>query len=136
MGVDYESGLVHTLEVIAAHGHDVCMTANLLTGEKQVVYGDSGYLGAEKRPEAVAKTNPASVFITKSAVALPRANAIPPVPRHRSSAGNMKKSSVRSKVEHIFAVVKQQFRYRKTRYRDLRKRTEKLNMLFALANNS
>ena len=44
------------------------------------------------------------------------------------------KSSVRAKVEHVFAVIKGQFRYRKTRYRGLRKQTAKLNMLFALAN--
>lgn len=44
------------------------------------------------------------------------------------------KSSVRAKVEHLFAVVKEQLRYRKTRYRGLRKQTAKLNMLFALAN--
>lgn len=31
------------------------------------------------------------------------------------------KSSVRAKVEHVFAVVKGQLRYRKTRYRGLRK---------------
>lgn len=44
------------------------------------------------------------------------------------------KSSIRAKVEHVFAVVKGRFRYRKTRYRGLRKQTAKLNMLFALAN--
>ncbi len=37
-------------------------------------------------------------------------------------------------MEHVFAVVKGQLRYRKTRYRGLRKQTAKLNMLFALAN--
>ena len=44
------------------------------------------------------------------------------------------KSSVRCKVEHVFAVIKNIFRYRKTRYRGLRKQTAKLNMMFALAN--
>ena len=53
MGVDHETGIVHALEVTSANKHDVCMTAELLTGEEQVVYGDSGYLGAEKRPEAI-----------------------------------------------------------------------------------
>lgn len=43
-------------------------------------------------------------------------------------------SQVRAKVEHVFAVVKKQLRYRKTRYRGLRKQTAKLNMVFALAN--
>ena len=45
-----------------------------------------------------------------------------------------KKSSVRCKVEHVFSVVKNIFKYRKTRYRGLRKQTAKLNIMFALAN--
>lgn len=47
---------------------------------------------------------------------------------------NTKKSSVRAKVEHVFAVVKGLLAYRKTRYWGLRKQTLKLNILFALAN--
>ena len=46
--MDKDSGLVHTLKVTAANVHDVTMTSKLLTGEETVVYGDSGYLGAEK----------------------------------------------------------------------------------------
>ena len=45
-----------------------------------------------------------------------------------------KKSSVRCKVEHVFAVVKNIFHYRSTRYRDLKKQTAKQNTVFALAN--
>ena len=44
------------------------------------------------------------------------------------------KSSVRAKVEHVFAVVKKQLRFRKTRYRGLQKQIAKMNMLFALSN--
>ena len=44
------------------------------------------------------------------------------------------KSSVRAKVEHVFAVVKGLFQYRKTRYKGRRKQAAKLNILFALAN--
>ena len=43
------------------------------------------------------------------------------------------KSSIRSKVEHVFAVVKGMFRYRKTRLRGLAKVDAQLHMLFALA---
>ena len=53
MGVDKESGLVHTVKVTAANEHDVTVTSELLTGDEEEVYGDSGYLGAEKRPEAL-----------------------------------------------------------------------------------
>ena len=44
------------------------------------------------------------------------------------------KSSVRCKVEHVFAVVKRLFGYRKTRYRGLRKQMLKSYIMFALAN--
>ena len=50
-----KSGLVHTVKVTAANEHDVTVTSELLTGEEEEVYGDSGYLGAEKRPEALKK---------------------------------------------------------------------------------
>ena len=116
VGVDHESGLVHTLEVTAAHEHDVCMTANLLTGEEQVVYGDSGYLRAEKRPEAVAKNKSGKRIHYKI-------NRRPSQSKRNSARSKAQikrreheKSSIRAKVEHVFAVVKQQFRYRKTRY--------------------
>ena len=51
IGVDKDSGTVHTLEATGANEHDVSMTSKLLTGEEEIVYGDSGYLGAEKREE-------------------------------------------------------------------------------------
>ena len=44
IGVDSESGLIHTVKVTAANVHDVTVTADLLTGEEETVYGDSGYL--------------------------------------------------------------------------------------------
>ena len=57
IGVDSKSGLVHTVKVTAATLHDVTVTSDLLTGEEEVVYGDSGYLGSDKRPDALKKNN-------------------------------------------------------------------------------
>ncbi len=54
--------------------------------------------------------------------------------QYRAKKTEHKKSNVRAKVEHVFAVVKRIFGYHKTRYRGLRKQTAKLNMMFALAN--
>ena len=51
IGVDAGSGLVHTITVTAANIHDVTEIGTLLREDDEVVYGDSGYLGAEKRPE-------------------------------------------------------------------------------------
>ena len=122
------------MEATSANVHDVTKTSKLLTGEEEVVYGDSGYLGAEKREDAVTKNKQGKKIRYK-------VNRRPSQYKKNSkrSQAQMKrreheKSSVRAKVEHVFAVVKGQLRYRKTRYRGLRKQTAKLNMLFALAN--
>ena len=53
IGVDRKTGLVHHLEVTGANVHDVTVVSKLLTGEETEVYGDSGYLGAEKREDAI-----------------------------------------------------------------------------------
>ena len=134
IGVDKDSGLVHTIEVTSANVHDVTMTSQLLTGEEAVVYGDSGYLGADKREDAVTKNKSGKRIRYKL-------NRRPSQMKKQSarSQGQLKrreheKSSIRAKVEHVFGVVKGQFQYRKTRYRGLQKQTAKLNMLFALAN--
>ena len=55
VGVDKDSGLVHTVEATPANVHDVTQTSSLLTGEEEVVYGDSGYLGAGKREDAIVR---------------------------------------------------------------------------------
>ena len=53
IGVDKDSGLVHTINGTSANVHDVTMVPELLSGEETVVYGDSGYLGVEKREDAI-----------------------------------------------------------------------------------
>ena len=134
IGVDKESGLVHTVKVTAANEHDVTVTSELLTGEEEEVYGDSGYLGAEKRPEALKKNKAGKSVHYKI-------NRRPSQSKNKSARSQAQikrheheKSSVRAKVEHVFAVVKLQLRFRKTRYRGLRKQIAKMNMMFALAN--
>lgn len=53
IGVDTISGLVHHVEVTAANVHDVIGVPRLLHGEEESVHGDSGYLGADKREDAI-----------------------------------------------------------------------------------
>ena len=50
-GVDTGNGYIHTITGTAANVHDIDETANLLHEDDEVCYGDSGYSGAEKRPE-------------------------------------------------------------------------------------
>ena len=134
IGVDKKSGLVHTVKVTGANEYDLNMLPELLTGEEEEVYGDSGYTGAEKREEAIVHNKQGKKIRYKI-------NRKPTTYKNKSnrSKGQIKryehaKSSVRAKVEHVFGVVKGLFGYRKTRYKGLRKQTAKLNMMFALAN--
>lgn len=53
IGVDRESGLVHTVKATAANVHGVTMTSKLLHGEEETVNGNSGYIGEEKRDDAI-----------------------------------------------------------------------------------
>ena len=134
IGVDKDTGLVHTLRTTAANIHDVTMISQLLSGEETTVHGDSGYLGAEKREDAVLRNKNGKKIRYQI-------NRRPSQSKNNSTRSKAQikrrereKSSVRAKVEHVFAVVKGRFRYRKTRYRGLQKQAAKLNMVFALAN--
>src|SRR3546814_9030276 len=49
IGVDVESGLVHTVTTTPANVGDVTEVDKLLHGQEQMVYADAGYQGAEKR---------------------------------------------------------------------------------------
>ena len=55
IGVDEKSGLVHTVKATPANEHDVIIMSELLHGEEERAYGDSGYIGANKKPEAIKK---------------------------------------------------------------------------------
>ena len=45
--------------------HDVTVMSDLLTGEETYVYGDSGYIEADKRENAVIKNKCGNKFSTK-----------------------------------------------------------------------
>lgn len=128
IGVDEKSGLVHTNSITAANVHDVAETNNLLHGEEKRIYGDSGYLGADKRDNSPKKV--------KWLIAV-RPSSLKKLTERQQEKARIKehnKSSIRCKVEHVFAVIKGVFKFRKTPYRGLDKITAKMNMLFALSN--
>jgi IS5 family transposase len=134
IGVDKDSGLVHDLEVTPANVHDVSVTHQLLSGDEEIVYGDSGYLGANKREDAIIRNRQGKRIKYKINRRASQIKKLSSSGQWYAKKAEHKKSSVRAKVEHVFGVVKGLFRYRKTRYRGLRKQTEKLHMMFALAN--
>lgn len=134
VGVDKDSGLVHHLEVTSANEHDVTITSKLMHGEEETLHGDSGYIGAEKREEAIIRNKQGKKIKYKINRKPSQIKKLSKSGQYQAKKAEHKKSSVRAKVEHVFAVVKRIFGYCKTRYRGLRKQTAKLNMMFALAN--
>ena len=61
IGVDAGSGLVHTITVTEANAHDITQAAVLIREDDEVVYGDSGYLGIQKRPEVTSDEHLSSI---------------------------------------------------------------------------
>lgn len=135
IGADKDSGLVHTLKVTSANVHDVSVTSELLTGSEETVYGDSGYLGAEKREDAIIRNDQGKKIKYRINRRPSQIQKLSRNGQYAAKKAEHRKSSIRAKVEHVFGVVKGLLRYRKTRYRGLEKQTAKLNIMFALANS-
>lgn len=134
IGVDRDSGLVHTVEATAANVHDATETSKLLTGDEDEVYGDSGYLGAEKRGDAIIRNRAGRKIKYRINRRPSQVKKLSKSGQYAAKKAEHTKSSVRAKVEHVFGVVKRQLRFRKTRYRGLEKQRAKFNIMFALAN--
>jgi IS5 family transposase len=130
IGVDANSGLVHTVIGTAANVSDVTQAQALLHGDETDVFGDAGYQGVEKREEN------AGAPVTWHVAMRPgkrRALSKDPVDELLERIEHAK-ASIRAKVEHPFHVVKNLFRHKKTRYRGLAKNSAQLFSLFGLAN--
>jgi IS5 family transposase len=129
VGVDAESGLVHTVIGTAANVHDINQAEALLHGQETDVYADAGYQGIEKRCQA----NPVRWHV---AMRPGRRRQLDLNDRLDAIFDQIErlKAGIRAKVEHPFRVLKQQFGYTKTRYRGLLKNTAQITTLFALGN--
>jgi IS5 family transposase len=127
IGVDADSGLVHTVTTTSANEADVEQVADLLHGKEQQVWADSGYRGAQGRVQREVRWHIAA-----------RPSDIAKLPEGRAKAKAQKiehaKASVRAKVEHPFRVIKRQFGLVKVRFKGLQKNTAHVLTLFALSN--
>ena len=129
IGVDAQSGLVHTVIGTAANVNDVTQGHGLLHGNETDVFADAGYQGAMKRPEATGVAWHVAMRPGKRR-ALDQSRG-----SHRLIEQlEQIKASIRAKVEHPFRVIKRQFGFMRVRYRGLAKNTAQLVTLFALSN--
>lgn len=133
-GVDAGAGYVHTITGTAASVHDITETHNLIREDDEVVYGDSGYIGIEKRDEIRSDEHLSSVEyrINRKPRSIKCPNDYEGINWEKSIEN--RKSSTRCKVEHPFLIVKRQFGYCKTVYKGIAKNLNRFNMLFASAN--
>ena len=104
---------------------DAKVLPHLLHGEETEVWGDQGYVGqtaviAEVAPQARDCINRRCLYHGKLNL--------------EEFLRNREKSKVRSKVEHVFQVLKLKFGFVKVRYRGIRKNGNRLFALFALVN--
>lgn len=134
IGVDAGSGYIHTVKATSGNISDINMTSELLREDDNFVYGDAGYLGIEKREEIKNNEHLSKVDWRINR----RRGTIRALPaglcKYWESEIERQKSSVRSKVEHPFRIIKGLFGYRKTAYRGIAKNLNRLFMLFGSAN--
>lgn len=125
VGVDSQTKLIHSVVATAANVADNSVLADLLHGEETRVWGDQAYRGSR---EKIRDKAPRAADFTNRRY------------RHRGvvdevqKAKNRTKSSVRAKVEHVFAVIKLKFGFTKVRYKGLAKNAHRLFVTCALAN--
>lgn len=129
IGVDVESGLVHTVKCTPANVHDITVAHALLHGKEKIAFADAGYVGIEKRGETGAVQWHVAMRPSKRRK-LDRSKRLDRIYDEIERL----KAGVRAKVEHPFRVLKCQFGYLKTRYRGLAKNTAQIETQFALAN--
>jgi IS5 family transposase len=130
IGVDADSGLVHTVRGTSGHVNDVVEGNSLLHGQETEAWADAGYQGAHKRPDAVKGVR------WNVAMRPGKRKLLDPDCEVGALTEQLEviKARIRAKVEHPFRVIKRQFGHVKVRYRGLAKNTAQLHTLFALSN--
>ena len=109
---------------------DVAEGNSLLHGQEKIAFGDAGYQGIQKRPDAKADVTWHVAMRPGKRKALNKDNAADALIDQAEKI----KAGIRAKVEHPFRVIKRQFGFVKVRFRGLQKNTAQLFTLFALSN--
>src|SRR5271166_2918744 len=125
VGVDSKNKIIHSAVVTPANVADSAVLPELLHGEETRVWGDGAYQG---QTEVIHQCAPRARDCTQRRCRYK--DRVDEVERAR----NRNKSRVRSKVEHVFGVMKLKFGFVKVRYRGLTKNAHRLFATCALVN--
>ena len=132
IGVEAQSGRIHSVRGTAANVADSAQAHALLHGGEKQAHADAGYLGVEKREE-IAAASPGVEWHVAAKRGKVKAMAAGLL-KERTVQLERGKAQVRARAEHPFHLLKNLFGHRKARYRGLAKNTAQLHSLFALAN--
>ena len=127
IGVDANSGLIHTVECTTAKVADNIMLKDCLHGEEKIVFADRGYHQNNRTLEHFASEDGLSILVPSKK---PKGGEL----TEQQKKSNRVLSAIRAVVEHPFRIIKQQFGFTKVRYRGLKKNTGQIVTLFALSN--
>jgi IS5 family transposase len=125
VGVDSQTKAIHSAVVTAANIADSAVLPDLLPGDETDVWGDQAYRG---QSEAIHEVAPQAQDLTNQRYRYK--DRVDEAVREENRA----KSHIRSRVEHVFAVIKLKFGYTKARYRGIRKNANQVFTLCALSN--
>ena len=127
-GVDVDSGLITSNKTTTAKVHDVTVGNDLLHGDEEEVLGDSGFIGIEKRRNALSTKKYRIMKRPSSIARLPESEQI------KAQAIQTAIAKIRVKVEHAYNPIKRIFGFKRTLYKGLKKNAAKNNIMCALAN--
>jgi len=130
IGTDPYYGFAHSIISTAANEAEGKVAAKLLREDDAVVYGDAGYLKMEKH---VTDGIDREYKINRQRGTFKRHYGDGLAWQYEKEI-EKRKSSVRCKVEYVFHIVKDIFRWRKLRYKGIYKNDCHANLLFASAN--
>lgn len=125
IGTDSRTKLIHSVLATGANEVDANVMPELLHGDEATLWADEAYRGQR---EAIKRAAPRTHDFTQRRY------------RYRGEVDeeirskNRTKSSVRSKGEHPFHVIKRVFGFRNVRYRGLMKNTNRQFTAYALTN--
>ncbi|MCL2101623.1 MAG: IS5 family transposase [Fibromonadales bacterium] len=135
IGVDAATGLVHSVEVTPANVHDITVAGKLMRDDDELFIGDSGYVGLDKRDEIVG--DPHLSGIEYRIVQRPsswKKKGLSDIAEEFDRCAERRIISARQKVEYVFHVVKNIFKFRKLPYKGILKNRARLLVSYASAN--
>ena len=128
IGIDADSGAVHSHTFTSGNVADNAELPNLLHGEERLVLGDGGY---HQNDRVVGNDTPT---LTQAAMWTPHKKKAGQDLTAAQRGANTGLAQLRAKVEHIFRIVKCQFGYRKVRYWGLEKNGAHVTRLLMASN--